>query len=371
MSQPARKFNNLPKHDIDRFTMPNGSDLAIKLPRDTGGQFAWWRKYTKRAEPGTPKNSLPLLGCWSSRTQQHLLVADFDVKDCPNWTTMEATRSIIEWSCLDALVCTSPSGGIKVFFTVEFKDLQADQDFVMNEATAQAFLKERLPTTHHWFDRRGLKVCYLSPSISKALSIWLPEAPVSSVQRVENEDIDSIVLNSSFIKYNKDIPEWALSFTKPHLKGHEARTEFIRILLSCWNLVDGWSMPTKALGASCGVPCGTVSRWLKELQEAGLLTLLDPSYIVGIKAKKYQAKGALTDFIKFHIASYRKPSTPRVIPTPKPGSYYPTLLFLSRAILTDNDYYRTIDSLPEMNRDRMRQARAIRNCDKRKAAKYA
>jgi hypothetical protein len=126
----------------------------------------------------------------------------------------------------------------------------------------------------------------------------------------------------------------------------------------------GFSLPVASLAEQCGVDASSVSAWLKTLRNDGFLTCVSNSYIVGLKAKSYEARGPLLAAIKRRKETYNYATTLPRNP-PKDGEFYKYFLHLSKKIPVLRDYKLVIDSLPGIDsKGRREMALRIFNLDR-------
>jgi len=135
------------------------------------------------------------------------------------------------------------------------------------------------------------------------------------------------------------------------------REAFIRILIGAWNLLEKFDLPCKLIAAQIGVSPATVSRYLREMQARNLLTCVDSSYIIKIKAKSYKATWMLATAIAEAKAAYdRKPNKTNLPTRVIPGSFFlqmmSSLCFFSKI----EDFQAWLNTLDGMDAFRFRKA---------------
>lgn len=356
------KVPNLQSENHKSFVLPNGSPLFIKHPQDKGSQSKWWRTYTTLT--GNVKTNLPLLGGFSSRTNMHMMFADFDFlpKQFKSWDEL---AEYCETEVVGACVLRSVSNKVKLAVILKWIGDEAIPNTELLPYIMDDVLPEQL---RGQFDKKGMTTTFLTEDMSDKLMRFL-EKPAFFTARsesysnivlesVNNTEIVQYYINSGTIPDNEFVSNTA---------GWKDREKFLRVLSAMHNLKKGFALPQKSLAAFLGVSQATVSCWIKRLIELGWLKPTSRSYIVGIKAITYTAHGPLWSMIKVHEAAQVHPTTlPRHLP--KDGEYYKFLCSLSKRCNSWAEFSLALEHVPDIvKKGRLRMAYAIRRCDDRKS----
>lgn len=352
------KVPNLQSENHKSFVLPNGSALFIKHPQDKGSQSKWWRTYTTLT--GNVKTHLPLLGGFSSRTNMHMMFADFDFlpKQFKSWDEL---AEYCETEVVGACVLRSVSNKVKLAVILKWIGDEAIPNTELLPYIMDDVLPEQL---RGQFDKKGMTTTFLTEDMSDKLMRFL-EKPAFFTARsesysnivlesVNNTEIVQYYINSGTIPDNEFVSNTA---------GWKDREKFLRVLSAMHNLKKGFALPQKSLAAFLGVSQATVSCWIKRLIELGWLKPTSRSYIVGIKAITYTAHGPLLSMIKVQD----HPTTlPRHLP--KDGEYYKFLCSLSKRCNSWAEFSLALEHVPDIvKKGRLRMAYAIRRCDDRKS----
>ena len=343
--------------------VPNGPTLKYKLPRDLGGQSQWFRTrfYEKQLDNTSllRKDRLPILGL------QNMLCLDFDVKDYPTGWTLGRLRNALEYSLPYALITNSVSGNVKAFIVLD-RPIQTDN--------IEAFLRELLPESLHFFDRAGATRCYVNRELVNELSDWLLSAPpavtVSAGSAQEQEEGRTILntVSKTVTYYQSSLdqlaPELRLWAKTPD------RAQLLQILTACWGLLEAFNLPLEKLALQLGVSPMTVSRMIKELKTLGVIDCIDHSYQWGVKAKTYKAHGVLYKAIQAHKAAHKHSSNLRkpLISSVRPGMFYKDMLSALNRFDSEDSFNRWVSSLKGLTDKRRREAAKYARCHFRKAA---
>jgi len=343
--------------------VPNGPTLKYKLPRDLGNQTQWFRtrfyndqlNNTARLQ----KNRLPILGL------QNMLCLDFDAKDYPAGWTAQRLQNALEFSLPYALVTTSVSGNIKAFVVLD-KHIESDN--------IEAFLKELLPETLHFFDRAGATRVYVNERLVNELSDWLASAPPTvSVKGGpgQGQEEGRTILNtvSKTVTYYQS----SLDQLAPELRlwaKTEERVQLLQILTACWGLLQSFNLPLEKIAVQLGVSPMSVSRMLKELKALKVIECIDHSYQWGVKAKTYKAHGVLYKAIQAHKAAHKPSSTLRkpLISSVRPGMFYKDMLSALNRFDSEDVFIRWVSRLQGLTEKRRREALKYARCHFRKKA---
>jgi len=358
------KVQNLQSESHKSFVLPNGSPLYIKLPKDRGSQSAWWRTWTNQANKRTNKTFLPILGGLSSKTDMHMVFADFDFlpKGFDSWDSL---AEYCESEVVGACVLRSYSKKVKLSMIIKW----VGDELIPNTELLPHIVNDLLPEPlRDQFDKKGMTTTYLTEDISNRLHEFLVkpafftvrEAAYSNIvsESVNNTEIVQYYINSNPLPDNEFVSNTA---------GWKDREKFLRVLTAMHNLKTGFALPQKSLAAFLGVSQATVSSWIKRLIELGWLKTTSHSYIVGIRAKNYTAHGSLLDMILAHDLAHDHPTVlPRHLPND--GEYYNFLCSLSKRCKSWQEFSLALEHIPDIvKKGRLRMAYAIRRCDDRKS----
>jgi len=358
------KVTNLQSENHKSFVLPNGSVLYIKHPKDRGTQSQWWRTWTDKTNIKTNKTFLPILGGFSSRTDMHMVFADFDFlpKSFKSWDEL---ADYCEREVVGACVLRSVSNKVKLCLILKW----VGSELIPNTELLPIIINDMLPEVlRDQFDKKGMTCTYLTDSIVSKLHKFLEnpafftaqEAAYSSIvlESVNNTEIVQYFINSGPLPDNEFVSNTA---------GWKDREKFLRALSAMHNLRTGFGLPQKSLAAFLGTKQATISVWIKRLVELGWLKPISRSYIVGIRAINYTAHGPLLEMIKQHEQSQQFPTAlPRNLPND--GEYYKFLCSLSKRCKSWSEFSLALENIPDIvKKGRLRMAYAIRHCDDRKS----
>lgn len=350
--------------------LPNGSILRSKFLYGKGG---FWRSYYY-VNKDAVKEQMPLVGCLSSNSEQHLFCYDFD-KLPAKYPTWEALYDALQ-DLPGLMVARSPSNKVKAFFVFTWKGFP-DKHAIIERAY------ELLPQDIvSGLDRLGCFTFLMNVSIKEALKD-LDKAVVfdwASSAGLEKRD-SNIVWDTSNPKKSYQfsyhladeatLPAELKVFVNKGTRGSEARLKFCRILVAMFGLSKqgGFSLPVASLADACGVDAGSVSAWLSWFKKAGFLSCVSSSYIVGLKAKSYEARGVLLEAINKRKETYNYATTlPKQ--TPKDGEFYQYFLHLSKKVPVLRDYKLILNSVPGITENnRYQMALRIFQCDRIKESR--
>lgn len=352
--------------------LPNGAILRSRYVYQKG---KFWMSYAK-VVANAKKEQMPLVGCLSSGSNQHLFAFDFDdPKKLPATIgTWDKLVQVLE-DLPGFTVARSPSGKVKAFIVFNWAGFPHKQSVIERAAE---LLPENLRGA---FDKMGAFQFYLSKEISDALK-GLDESLVYDWSTGGTSGLDDTHSNivgdrnsanhtSSFTYHLADIksiPAELQPFINPGRKGSESRLKLCRILVAMFRLADkgGFSLPVASLAEQCGVDATTVSSWLSWLKKAGFLSCVSHSYIVGLKAKSYEARGPLLAAVKARKETYNYATTlPKA--APKDGEFYRYFLSLSKKVPVLRDFKLVINELPGIQlKGRYNMALKIFQHDRRK-----
>lgn len=330
--------------------LPNGSVLRS---RQTWHKGRFWQSYSK-VVANAKKKDMPLVGCLSSGTDQHLFAYDFDEipEELGSWDRLiEVLEDLPGFT-----VARSPSGKVKAFIVFNWSSE------VPNRKRVIEFANDLLPDClKNRFDPAGAFQFYLSKDIADALSglseslvyDWRGQAELAIGDNTHSNIVcDTPNKGTSYtfsyhLADESSIPVELEQFINRKGRGYEGRLKFCRILVAMFRLADkgGFGLPVASLAEQCGTNAATVSGWLRTLKNDGFLSCVSHSYIVGLKAKHYEARGALLKAIKARKETYNYAA---VLPrnNPKDGEFYRFFLHLSKKIPVLRDFKLTIESLP-------------------------
>ena len=361
------KFANLKVPNLqseNNFVLPNGSCLYIKLPSDKGSQNRWWRTWTKTNTLKTKKTFLPILGGLSSRTDMHLVFADFDFlpKGFESWDKL---AEYCEREAVGTCVLRSVSNKVKLCLILKW----VGDELIPNTELLPHIVNDILPEPlRDQFDKKGMTTTYLTESISEKLREFLVKPAFFTVraeaysnivsESVNNTEIVQFYINTNPIPDNEFVSNTA---------GWKDREKFLRVLTAMHNLKTGFALPQKSIATFLGVSQATVSSWIKRLIELGWLKTTSHSYIVGIRAKTYTAHGELLAHVVAHDLAHEHPiALPRHLPND--GEYYKFLCSLSKRCKSWDEFSLALEHIPDIvKKGRLRMAYAIRRCDDRKS----
>jgi hypothetical protein len=255
-----------------------------------------------------------LLDLEGKPTNFSLVIADFDRKAMPEgWTEERLDASI---RAVEGAICfQSVSGMPKAMFLVE------GQDGPVSRAQAVELLKATLQADLHWFDPYGLFKCFMTQATAQVLQKQL--VTCRAVKVIAKQDSSTsecnellrhvaphkLALASSNIHNIPTIPSTYLfcnAFADDipeqlrHLAKNEAQSSMLRLLLSCWNLLNplGYGLSQHRIADQLNIDVMQVNRFLKQLQRLDLLHKTSKTYAQGSKAQCYRAKGILARAIR-------------------------------------------------------------------------
>jgi len=365
-----RAVKELPKDIKQLLVLPNGSHLRYALPQDLGGTPNWFRgydlDYVRKWERKRKKHNIKV-GLWTSRSNQHVIVADFD--DIPQgYRDYDHLFSATQERYQDiALVTRSISNKVKIFFVLEFKE-----EIEMSKSISLLNL-ESLLNDHSFFsviDKRvsALSITFTYPELTQRLSEFLPKMkmhkgilPVGTVLGEGGEgDNNHCIPSSRFNKsprvskplpiFSGDIPSTSFEF---FIRRNPQREKFIRLLLNRRGLAsDGFDLGTVKIAEEIRATQKSVWKWRLELENLGLITKISSAFYPGRKAHRYVASGLLLEALQ----EIHKSATTRAInwlPSTIPdGEWHSTLWTVSRHFVHDKDAFFTwVKTIPGWNRE--------------------
>jgi hypothetical protein len=301
--------------------IPLPLNLKAKLRRHKGNQYQWKHTYTTESALLSPeKTALPLMGLWNSGTHQHLIAADFDRSTFENANLSNADiRGLIE-DCFKSnaasyLVVDTPSGGVKVFHWIVFDGRENVRSY--HTPTVQ-FARKYLETLYtpkllSLMDRSwsALQQTFVNLEILNSLSEYLRSSVPELVPSLRPSSPSSNILFSPSQEPTPLIQLDEISYLKDfhHSAGdlieNEAQARILRILISTHNLAsdEGFQLPQTKIAETAKVSLPAVNRYLKKLQDLGVLTKTSDKYFPGVRSKTYKASGLLLKFIQMHKRS--------------------------------------------------------------------
>ncbi len=310
------------------FILPNGSSLKYNIIQKgirTGNQHKWWVKldseyFWKRSRMN--KESLPMLGLWNSKSNQHLICADFDNYP-PFLSSFDDLFDMLNSAYGEkGIVVRSFSNNVKVFFLVEKDTLRPP-----NTTEAIRCLTKIHPMLAAFADRQGLDKSYLNESMAKIIMSRLPTLPV--IQRIESIKADGEPKEepkknkepstTEIVFFDGQLPPALLAFVNSYKnKTVEERERLLRFILGKPDLaIKSIQLPVKHIAKAIGTNQQNVSHWIKLLKAKKWLDVVDKGYKKGIRAKSYQLCGPLKSFCSTLKDSKRLASNyvpPKTIP---------------------------------------------------------
>lgn len=361
----------LTKSDLTRteIILPNGSHLRCKYFYE---KTSFWKTYSFVHE-SYQKRQCPLYSGFSSGTDLFVAALDFDTLP-PGYESYEAV--------IDALLalpgitaCHSPSGKAKGFLMFRSASKSPNLTWVVNQLNAvlPANLRNR-------FDPKGIRNFFVTDSIHSTLVDWLECSALVYDWTLDSGTDSNIVSNRnklvhsgrfSYRQFEGDLPARYQGFIHGARRGAAEREKFVRIVTGCFGLANdqGWSLAQADLAAFIGTTQHTVGRWIQMFIANGWLWKASNSYIVGLKAIKYNAIGDLRSDILSRKKTMNHAKTLIARP-PTNGEFYHYLLRLSKAIPSWDSYKMIVESLPGIERKgRYKMATAIFCLDRRKESK--
>lgn len=314
-----------------------------------------------------------------------LVIADFDRKDMPEGMTESELRACLA-GLQDVVLLESVSGMPKAAWLT---------DRAVTREEGIEVLKVQLPEKLHWFDKAGLFKCFIPSSTSaEALQYQLVTARAVKVivkQEVSTSERSELLrpiaqpglsLASSNICNIPSIPSTYLFCTAfaediptqlQHLAKTEAQRSMLRLLLSCWNLLNplGYGLSQHRIAKQLSIDVMQVNRFLKQLQRLGLLFKTSKTYCQGSKAQCYRAQGILAKAIR---KLKDKPRKKLELPTvwQKGNTYRPmlNLLWVNQSLDLPS-WLHLVQSIPGATPARLNDATRYWQCQQKKLASKA
>ena len=380
-----------------KFTTSHKLNLKIRLIR--ARQFAGVsdsalrnvelsEKDVEQAFSAGEKLKLPLLvtdqliDASGSPADASLVIADFDLKDMPSGMTVGELRASLA-GLKDVVLLESVSGMPKAAWLT---------DRAVNREQGIEVLKQQLPEELHWFDKAGLFKCFIpSRATAEALQYQLVTARAVSViakQEVSTSERSELLrltaqhglsLASSNICNIHLIPSTYLLCTAStedipsqlqHLAKNEAQRSMLRLLLSCWNLLNplGYGLSQHRIAKQLNIDVMQVNRYLKQLQRLNLLHKTSKTYAQGSKAQCYRAQGILARAIR---KLKDKPRKKFIVPKrwEKGNTYQPMLnLLWVNQTLDLPSWLHLVQSIPGATPARLNDATRYWQCQFKKLA---
>lgn len=338
------------------FSLPNGSALKYAFPGDKGNQFNWYRTYDNKRlmDKIKKKTSLPKVGLWSSKTNQHLIAADFD--NLPEgFANYERLKEYLKSKFKNrGRVTSTPSNKAKVFFVV-----QITNSFKMNKEIASDVLellfRNDAYDLYNYLDltKPALSVAFVTPNMVQDLKNISSLEPIfiEGYSKVSENKITKNDLHK-FKLYSKEIPEYLKYF-----QSSDKREYFARIILECGGLCreTGFQLPITKLSSEVKVSPKTISTWLKKLISSNLLECINRKYKPGKISRTYKAKGELFKFFKNKLYKNKSYNIPTQI---KDGEWNNDLFTIAWNFKDNpNQYFNYVKNIPGYDqKDRSRQA---------------
>jgi len=384
-----------------RFSTANNLSLKLRLIRArrfTGISDAALRnvelteKEVEKAFSAGEKLQLPLLvtdqliDASGSLANASLVIADFDRKDMPEGMSEAELRSSLA-GLKDVVLLESVSGMPKAAWLT---------DRAVSREEGVEVLKAQLPEKLHWFDKAGLFKCFI-PSYASAQSLQNQLLSNRAVQVVVKQSIEvaasttersevlrhvashELALASSNICNIPTIPSTYLLCTAfaediptqlQHLAKNEAQRSMLRLLLSCWNLLNplGYGLSQHRIAKQLNIDVMQVNRFLKQLQRLNLLFKTSKDYCQGRKAQCYRAQGILARAI---AKIKKKPRKKLILPKrwEKGNTYQPMLnLLWVNQTLDLPSWLHLVQSIPGATPARLNDATRYWQCQFKKLA---
>lgn len=280
---------------------PDGNALKFKGFADCGGELQWFRT---RLTPGLlgarSKERCPIVGTLTAGPQR-LIILDLDPKCAAEAAWAEDLCLSLAERHENCLAFQSVSGNWKAGFLVT-------ADFVPTSDACEAYLMSMLPESA-WerFDRAGMTRLYVNQRLADFLAKALPALPAPALpERVKVGSRYILTKPTITCTYHVAQDQYLPADALPAAFQEGQRKALLKILVASWSLAKdtGWNLPLEQLALNIGSSPSQVSRILKELVQEGLIVCIDPSYLKGVKAKTYKAKGALFHAIQKHKSDY-------------------------------------------------------------------
>lgn len=349
--------------------LPNGALLKYSYFDECGSQLNWSRsRSTSRllAALKNQKEYLPRLGLWNSGSDQHVIVADFDVLP-------EGIASFEQLSCYlktlyqrEAIVCRSASKRCKMFFVVQMPDIfwefSPEDPMQMTVDIALATLEEALG-----FDDYDL-FSYIDQNRSSLSQTFLTKGIVESLEKLRLLPATDAVIPTNETDWEQNRNK---TITTVHryrrFKGElseelvvkfaydSKRERLLRILMASPQLLSekGFQLPQTKLAKECEVSTSTINAMLKQLIDLGWLVCINIDFEPGKYAKAYRANRLLAQ----QIPRYKLTSSalPKEI---KDGTWHTTLWECSKHYIHEPDeFFKQVFSTPGFEcKDRLRHA---------------
>lgn len=354
---------SLPQVQKVQITLVNGATLKSRRKYDRGGKF--WQTY-QITNPAHKKEQMPIVSGKSSGTNFHLAVLDFDYI-APGFTSYSEIAALFDIP--GCVVTASPSGKLKVFVSIKWKNAYPDTNEVL-EVLKDAIIPPKLWTS---VDKAGLWNFFLSDSIATALSnvAHLPYADLthSNIDSDRNKPLKV----QSFTYRIADIctPAMYDSFINRGRKGAAERESFVRLLIASYGLCSkhGWQLSQPCIAEQLNVAKGSVNAWFKMFVDKGWLRKASNRYVPGVDAICYYAGAELLDQVRDY--KINNPHNVRKIThkLPVAGEYHIYFLRLSKKLPNWADYKEALEATPGMNRKRWKHAKGVFKCDRNKELK--
>ena len=387
-----------------KFTTANNLNIKLRLIRArrfTGVTDAALRNVeltegeVKAAFASGEKLQLPLLvtdqllDASGNPANASLVIADFDRKDMPEGMTEVELRTSLA-GLQDVVLLESVSGMPKAAWLT---------DRAVSREEGIEVLKAQLPEKLHWFDKAGLFKCFIPSHTSahslqnqlvsnQAVKVVVKQPSVVTASTSECNELlrhaaqHELALASSNICNIPTIPSTYLFCTAfaedipvklQHLAKTEAQRSMLRLLLSCWNLLNplGYGLSQHRIAKQLNIDVMQVNRFLKQLQRLGLLFKTSKTYCQGVKAQCYRAQGVLANTIR---KLRDKPRKKLELPTvwQRGNTYRPMLnLLWVHQSLDLPSWLHLVQSIPGATPARLNDATRYWQCQQKKLASKA
>jgi len=379
-----------------RFTTANNLNIKLRLIRarrfagvsDAALRNAELSEAEVRAAfAAGEKLQLPLLvtdqlmDASGSLANASLVIADFDRKDMPEGMTESELRTCLA-GLQDVVLLESVSGMPKAAWLT---------DRAVTREEGIEVLKAQLPEKLHWFDKAGLFKCFI-PSNTSAEALQYQLVTVRAVKVISKQAVQVVTTalpaTQELAKLSRSIcnipsiPSTYLFCTAfaediptqlQHLAKTEAQRSMLRLVLSCWNLLNplGYGLSQHRIAKQLSIDVMQVNRFLKQLQRLGLLFKTSKTYCQGSKAQCYRAQGILAKAIRKLKA---KPRKKLELPTvwQKGNTYRPmlSLLWVNQSLDLPS-WLHLVQSIPGATPARLNDATRYWQCQQKKLASKA
>lgn len=294
------------KHLVE---LSNGKPCKFSPPFTKGKQSNWYMTYDRPSiwkAADEAKGRQYKLNLWSSRSDFHLIAADFD--QIPSgFSSFDdvATFHKTKYMPNEAVVSRSASNKVKVFFLVELPPNMKISAPIAIEALRVIYLDQKGLFDSLDLAPQALSVTYLSRGVLEALvpgvSLLSPILDAKSLNRLLLED--SGWYNSSGTAKPTAVSLRTYSGSLDGLLQttgiNPTKLKFIRILLESTQLTyaNGFGISPTKIAAQLGVSRRLINAYRAQLEGSGWLVLAEGKrhFIPGKKAIRFKAAGALAE----------------------------------------------------------------------------